>query len=349
MSETRTPITLLTGFLGAGKSSLLNVILANPGKEKIAVIINEYGEVGLDQDLVDAPDDEVMMLESGCICCTIRDDLEHTIYDLIARRDAGELTFSRIVIETTGLADPAPIQQILVTNKGLRKIAFLDGIVTLVDCMNGARTLDRQFEAVSQVVMADLVLLTKADIAQVAQVQALRARLETLNAKAKIRDVKRARENPALLWGCAGFRPDITAAQAVNWLAMPGEAATVDPLANLSGLAPAQSVDRPVISAHDGQIKTASIVIEHPLDRTKLETWLKELLAMRGEDILRVKGLVFLKEKEEPMVFHAVQNVFEGPLRMENWSGGIRHSKVVIIARNLSETRLKRTLGKLAS
>ncbi|MEM6406782.1 MAG: GTP-binding protein [Pseudomonadota bacterium] len=347
MSETRIPITLLTGFLGAGKSSLLNVILAKPGDEKIAVIINEFGEVGLDQDLVHAPDDEVRLLESGCICCTIRDDLEHTIYDLIARRDAGELSFTRIVIETTGIADPGPIQQTLVTNRALRGVAYLDGIVALVDCVNGARTLASQFEAVSQVVMADLVLLTKADIAQAHEVSALRAQLETLNAKARIKNVNRARETPAILWGCAGFREDMSASRAVDWLKLPGEGAAVAAIDNLSGLMP-QPSSEPLASAHAAQLNSASIVIEHPLDRSVLESWIKELLALRGDDILRVKGLVFLENKEEPMVFHAVQNVFEGPLRLKNWTGTVRHSKVVIIARNMSATRLRRTLDKLA-
>jgi G3E family GTPase len=162
--DPRIPVTLLTGFLGAGKTTVLNAILGSAQGPKIAVIVNEFGEAGLDHDLIEVVDEGVILVQSGCLCCSLRGDLVRTLHDLMDRRVADDIAFDRVVIETTGLADPAPILQTLQVNQALSRRFRMDGTVTVADAATGSDTLDRQFEAVSQVAMADLIVLTKTDL-----------------------------------------------------------------------------------------------------------------------------------------------------------------------------------------
>ncbi|MEL7115573.1 MAG: GTP-binding protein [Pseudomonadota bacterium] len=342
MSETRVPVTLLTGFLGAGKSTFLNAILARAEAGKIAVIVNEYGDVGLDHDLIEATREHVTLLASGCVCCTIRGDLARTLPDLIARRDWGDFDFTRIVIETTGLADPAPIQRTLVTDPELAKCAYLDGIVTLADCVAGPRTLDAHFEAISQAAMADLILLTKTDLVSEDETAAFRSRLARLNTAAKIKVAAEVAKTPEVLWGCSAMRRGVTMADARAWIAPPP---SVDPLANLSGLAPGPQA--PLATHHDGRITTASVVLEAPLKRRALGEWLRDLSTLYGEKILRMKGIVFLEGEAAPTVFHAVQHVFDAPVPLTTWTGGDTTSRVVIIARDVPAAVLQERLAQL--
>lgn len=346
MTDSRLPVTLLTGFLGAGKSTLLNKILSQTGKEKIAVIVNEFGEVGLDHDLIEATDEEVVLLSSGCLCCSMRDDLSKTLADLIERRTRGTLEFDRVVIETTGLADPAPIRQTLLRDYYLARATRMDGVVTMVDASNGKATLDAQFEAVSQAATADLLLISKTDIATPKATSALRRRLEKLNPTAEILNVAEAVEDPKRLWGLSALRRNADATQALNWLTRaPSEAAPSDPLVNLSGFAPTKLVRK--FSPHDARIESASITLEMPLEDTVFDHWLDTLVALKGPDLLRVKGIVFLKGLKTPFVFHGVQHIFDRPEPLNNWPDGDTTSRIVVIARDMTNPELQRSLDML--
>lgn len=345
MKEERTPVTILTGFLGAGKSTLLNKVLGQESGDRIAVIVNEFGAVGLDHELVEASDENTTMLASGCVCCTIRQDLANTIADLHAKRDRNELLFDRIVIETTGLADPAPIQRTLVTDPSLATDVVLDGIVTLVDAVHGATTLDTQFEAVSQAAMADLIVLTKTDLAGMSQISAIRSRVEALNGTAKILDA-RAMDTRAF-WGCSAVRKGATVDEAFLWIAEPTPDLPANLLGSLTGFGSSGHSKTSVVSAHGSKINTASITLDKPLDRRKLATWLRDLTALRGNDLLRTKGIVFLEGEKAPQVFHGVQHTFDKPVPLTGWAGKDRLSRIVIIARDTSASRLRRILEKL--
>lgn len=347
LQEERTPINVVTGFLGAGKSTLLNKIIAQEGPSRIAVIINEFGDVGLDQELVETSEEHVVLLSSGCVCCTIRDDLSKTISELHAKRKRGEVRFDRVVIETTGLADPAPIQRTLVSDPTLVQQVYLDGIVTLVDAVHGVKTLDSQFEAVSQAAMADLIVLTKKDLASQSQVDVIRSRLEKLNGRAKIIDA--ADVDAGMLWGCSAVRKGASVDDALLWIAEPTPEGTKDPLGNLSGLGSFTASAPKVVSAHGTKINTASIVLDTPLDRRKLAAWLQELTRLRGDYLLRTKGIVFLKDEDAPQVFHGVQHTFDRPVPLIGWAGKDRLSRIVIIARDISGSRLRRILDKLVT
>ena len=186
ISDQRIPVTILTGFLGAGKTTLLKSILTKSVSERIAVIINEFGDVGLDHELVEFVEDEVVLMASGCLCCSLRGDLSRTIINLLEEKTKGKLGFERIVIETTGLADPGPILQTFLMDSNLAKTVRMDGVITVVDAANGPTTLDSNFEAVSQIAMADLIIMSKTDIVSENIIASFRKRLNSLNPTAKV-------------------------------------------------------------------------------------------------------------------------------------------------------------------
>ncbi|WP_372571625.1 CobW family GTP-binding protein [Ruegeria jejuensis] len=345
ITDRRIPVTVLTGFLGAGKTTLLNAVLSESSTGKIAVIVNEFGEAGLDHDLIESVEDEIVLMQSGCLCCSIRGDLSGTIADLIERRDDGVLRFERIVIETTGLADPGPILQTLLVDPELARATRMDGLVTVVDAANGPATLDAQFEAVSQVAMADLILLSKTDLVPPAAADALALRLSGLNPTAQIERPVGGRFKLNKLWGLSGLRKDISPKDAIAWTtpALPPE---FDPLGNLSGLSGPKASPM-AMPPHDKRISSASIVLDAPLKDAAFDLWLDSLIALKGPDILRVKGIVFLNGIETPFVFHGVQHIFDPPVPMKNWEGDDRRSRIVVIARDLGRPELQRSLDML--
>ena len=344
MTDSRIPVTLLTGFLGAGKTTLLNAVLSDESSGRIAVIVNEFGEAGLDHDLIESSRDEIVLMQSGCLCCSVRGDLARTIADLIARKDAGELEFERVVIETTGLADPGPILQTLLVDPYLARATRMDGVITVVDAVSGPATLDAQFEAVSQVAMADLIVMSKADLAAPDDVLAFTARLKGLNAGVRILQSVRGEGAPGHIWGLSGLRHSAAPADVLAWTS--GADSAPDPLGNLSGLSLSEPTALPV-SQHDTRIGTASVVLDVRIPVEAFDYWLDTLIRLRGPDILRVKGIVFLDGIELPFVFHGVQHIFDPPVPLRDWPHENCQSRIVVIARDISRPELQRSLDIL--
>lgn len=341
------PVTLLTGFLGAGKTTLLNQLLAVSTSEPTAVIVNEFGEVGLDHDLIEKVDGDVMLMSSGCLCCSIRGDLSDTFVKLLARRDEGMLNFGRIVIETTGLADPGPILQTLLVDPFLARNTRMDGVVTVVDAVNGPATLDAQFEAVSQVAVADLIVLTKTDLVSEASDKAVTERLRGLNPTADIVRPSDRDFGPKSLRNLTSMRENARQQDAISWTT---PKVANDPLGNLSGLM-STSNTKPVTTSefrrHDTDISSVSIVLDEALHDAVFDKWFDTLIAYKGRDVLRVKGILFLEGIESPFAFHGVQHVFDPPVPLKNWTGKDRRTRIVLIGRNLNRPEIQQSLDML--
>lgn len=346
----RIPVTLLTGFLGAGKTTLLNHLIRDPDAGRIAVIMNEFGEVGLDHDLIEESTEETILMQSGCLCCTIRGDLLKTLGKLVARRDQGELDFNRVVIETTGIADPGPILHSLVVDNIVAPHFRMDGVVTLADAATGARTLDMQFEAVHQIAMADLVILSKTDLVTAKEISRFETRIDGINGTARRIRAQHGAIPSGALFGLSAMRPSVTSNDLSAWLGL--DQPKADPLAGLSGFAskkPAEPVALPLTGGnahalHDHRIVSASIEVPDPIPANVFDFWLDTLIALKGPDILRMKGIVLVEDMEWPFVFHGVQHIFDAPVPLKTWCGKSATSRVVVIARDMTEEELATSL-----
>ncbi len=332
MRREKIPVTVLTGFLGAGKTTLLNRLLKAPELAGCAVLINEFGEIGLDHLLVDKLDDDVVLLNAGCLCCTVRGDLVRALRDLASRAEAGQ-EIRRVVIETTGLADPAPILQTLMSDPAVLSAYRLDGVVTLVDAAAGMATLDTQVEAVKQAAMADRLVLTKTDIAAPAAVAALRARLAALNPQAPLLGADAA---PAALLDAGDFTTQGRIPEVAAWLEREAHRHHHhhhhDP------------------NRHDAGIEACGFVFDEPLPWQGVATWLEMLALTRGESILRVKGLLNIAGEDRPVVVHGVQHVFHPPLMLAAWPQDHDHrSRLTLVLRNLPRQVVEEGLSAFVS
>ena len=314
-AEPAIPVSVLTGFLGSGKTTLLSHLLRQPELSRAAVIINEFGEIGLDHELVEASEDSFIALTTGCLCCKVRSDLTETLHDLLRRRDAGALPqkFDHIVIDTSGLAYPAPILHALMTHARPAERVTLGSVVTTVDAVAGEGTLDREAVSRKQVAVADRIVVSKLDLAG-GDAAALLRRVAALNPGAPTLRAVRGRIEAASLFAdprrSAG--PEIDA-----WL---GDAAA-------HGHA-----------HHDGEIRAFAVVRAAPIRAVALTLFLEALAEHCGADLLRLKGIVNIAESpERPAVIHGVQHVFHAPAWLERWPSADRTSRMVFITRRIPQ------------
>lgn len=351
-SHSRIPVTLLTGFLGAGKTTLLNQLIRDPSAGRIAVIMNELGDVGLDHDLIEESTEETVLMQSGCICCTYRGDISKTLGRLMVRKNRGLLSFDRVVIETTGIADPGPIIHTLVIDRVISPDFYLDGVITLADAATGPSTLDHHEEAVQQVAMADLIVVSKPDLVNTKSLTSFETRLQNINKTAKRIRAKHGALDISALFGLSAMRNDVSTSDVADWLGTSPPAP--DPLAGLSGFGAAQTPKVDFFDAaaaphshHDDRIASASIEIDEPIPGGLFDFWLEKLISAKGPNILRLKGIVYIKDMEWPFVFHGVQHIFDAPVPLETLSGEETRSRIVIIARDISEEDLAESLKML--
>lgn len=362
MSDTtpklRLPVSVLTGFLGSGKTTLLQHLLRHPDMGRTAVVINEFGEVGLDHLLVAKASENMVVMDGGCLCCTIRGDLVDTLKDLFLKRVRGDVPeFDRVVIETTGLADPAPVIHTLMTDPLLAARFRLDGVVATVDAVHGMAQLDQQPESVKQAAVADRIVLTKTDAATSVATLALCRRLAEINPAAPIIPAAFGQVAPKALFDAGLFNPETKTPDVRRWLKEEayraaghkhehghehghdhGDHSNCD---HEHGHCDHDHGDHGHhhhdANRHDDRIRAYCLVEEAPVPWNRFVDFMEALINDYGEQILRIKGLLNVVESDGPVVVHGVQHMFHPPVRLEEWPGDDRRSKLVFITRDVDD------------
>jgi len=325
------PLTVLTGFLGAGKTTLLNRLLKDEALAGTAVVINEFGDVALDHLLVEYVGDNMVLLQSGCLCCTMRGDLVDALETLLRDLDNRRCTFRRVLLETTGLADPAPVLHTAMAHPYLLLRYRLDGVVAVVDAVNGEATLDAHAEAVKQAAMADRLVLTKTDIAGAAQIERLTARLRALNPAAPILDAAQGETAPARLLNAGLYDPGRKIPDVKKWLAAEAYADAHD-----------HHHHHHDVNRHDEHIGSFVLTADAPIPAGTLDMFIELLRARHGDRLLRMKGIVQLAEMPDtPVVVHGVQHVFHPTARLERWPDDDHRTRLVFITRDLPERTVR--------
>jgi G3E family GTPase len=332
------PVTLITGFLGSGKTTLISKLLLHPQMRRVAVVINEVGEIGIDHDLVTMSSENITLLANGCICCSVRTDLQETLRDLFAQRRVGEVfDFDRVIVETTGLADPAPVVQTLASDTLLAAHYRLDGLITLVDGVHGVGQIRQQTEAVKQIAIADKILVTKTDLAETtnassagdAGLETLHDLIRALNAQAPIEHIRNGEVEPSALIDL-GLS---TSRAGDNTLRFLGEALDGEGLNNENSSSPHGRYLGQRSASHDTSVRTLSLRFKQPFQWASFTAALELLATLRGPDLLRVKGIVNVDG--EPVVVQGVQHIFDTPVKMDKWPSADTDSRMVFITRNI--------------
>jgi G3E family GTPase len=333
----QTPVTVLTGYLGAGKTTLLNRILSEEHGKKYAVIVNEFGEIGIDNDLVVGADEEVFEMNNGCVCCTVRGDLIRVVQGLMKRKGG----FDGIVIETTGLADPGPVAQTFFVDAEVREKAKLDSVTTVVDAKHIHLRLDDSREAREQIAFADQIVLNKTDLVGEAELAAIEARLRRLNPLAPIHRAQRSNVPLEAILGRGGFDLDRILELEPEFL---------NPAHGEAGHVHDDDCEHDDHDGHDhhhhdhthdDDIKGVALRLDQPVDPNKVTNWLNDLLARQGPDILRAKGILDVKGEDRRLVFQAVHMILEGDFQRPWGLEETRWSRAVFIGRNLDRAALK--------
>ncbi|MBO6756854.1 MAG: GTP-binding protein [Roseibium sp.] len=347
------PLSIITGFLGSGKTTLLNRILTDPAMADTAVIINEFGEIGLDHLLVDQASDGILELSSGCLCCTIRGDLVTTLENLLRRLDNGRMDrLARVVIETTGLADPAPILHTVMLHPYLVLRYRLESVVTLVDAVNGLATLDEHEEARRQAAVADRIVLTKTDLLygpDLKTVEPLADRLSALNPGARRLNAQAGEAAPGRLFDAGLYDPDSKIPDVAKWLNAEAFAADHDRHYHHDhgghhhhdhDHAHGHGHD---VNRHDDKIRAFTLSTDRPIAASALEMFLDLLRSAHGPKLLRMKGVVQLAEDpDRPVVIHGVQHVFHPPATLDRWPDADRRTRMVFITYDLPESFVRK-------
>jgi len=334
------PVSVLTGFLGAGKTTLLNFLLTDPMLAKAAVIVNEFGEIGVDHLLVEKADGNIVEMSSGCLCCTFRGDLVDTLHDLLGRRDRGDvMPFDRVVIETTGLADPAPVLHTLMSELMLLSRMRLEGVITVVDGVNGPATLDEHSEAVKQVAVADRIVLTKLDLLSGRegedQLFALIARLRKLNPAARLLATHRDEATAARLFNTGLYDPETKSLDVKGWL-------KAEAYAGRGNHHHDRHHDHHDVTRHDDRIRSFSLTEERAIGPDALEMFIDLMRSFHGPNMLRMKGIVKLADDpSRPIVLHGVQHVFHPPVRLRAWPDDDRRSRLVFIVKDIERSAIE--------
>jgi len=340
-----TPVNLITGFLGSGKTTLLQRLLLDPALADTAVLINEFGEVGLDHHLLGRIDETTVLLQSGCLCCTIRGELSEAIKDLHSKRERGEIpVFRRLVVESTGLADPFPILSTVHADPVLKHHFRLGNVITTVDAVNGMDQLRRQPESVKQVAVADRLVVTKTDIAEREAIENLLADIRQLNPAAP-------------LWRSAEEEVNAEALLAQNLFDLPTRTDMAHRWFDAEIGVAARNHDRDRLDSrghayphihdpnrHGADIEAFSLVFDEPLDWTMFGIWLSMLLNRHGDAVLRVKGILNVAGSETPVAIHGVQHLVHPPVHMEAWPSDERRSRLVFIVKGLDPAAIRRSL-----
>jgi G3E family GTPase len=312
----RIPVSVVTGFLGSGKTTLINKLLKRPDMNRVAVIVNEFGEQSIDHDLVQVSSEQMMLLNNGCLCCVLRGDLQETLRDLFVQRRTGAIIdFERVVIETTGLADPAPVMQTLMTDPMLQAQYRLDCVVTLVDAVNGLQQIETMSEPVKQAALADRIVITKTDLVDEPAIAALEERLRDLNPQAPIRRALNGEIELAFLIDVGLRNTKGKLEEVERWMgdAEHGEHG----------------------HRHDERVKSFSLRYSEPFSWAAFSQCLELLTALRGPDLLRVKGLVNVAGHQGPLIVQGVQHLFHPPVELEAWPSEDHSTRIVFITRGI--------------
>jgi G3E family GTPase len=339
------PVTLITGFLGSGKTTLISKLVKHPDMNRVAVVINEIGEIGIDHDLVTMSSENITLLANGCICCSVRTDMQETLRELFAQRRAGLMAdFDRVIVETTGLADPAPVVQTLVSDTLLAAQYRLDGVVTLVDAVHGLHQLEHQPEAVKQIALADRVFITKSDMVSATasphagdaksapHLKAIKAAVQAINPNAGVSLIINGEVEPSALTNL-GLASARASAATLSFL---GESLNPSNEADHTGAqtAPGERYLGTRAPLHDPNITTVSLRFETPFTWASFSSALDLLATLRGPDLLRVKGIVNVEG--QPVVVQGVQHIFHPPVHLDRWPNDDTHTRMVFITRKIS-------------
>ena len=321
------PVNVVTGFLGSGKTTLLRRLLASPHLKNVAVMVNEFGEVGLDHNLLSSVTEGILLLENGCVCCAIRGDLQGALHNLFDQRERGDMPpFDRVVIETSGLADPVPIAYTVLIEPVLQHHFRLGNVITVVDAVNGLSQLDTFPESVKQAAVADRIVITKTDLCDETDVAVLKRRLTELNRGSPI---YLAADNIAaeLLLIEDAFDNEAKADEVERWLAG------------------AEPDDDPTHHDHTHGVSSFCLLFDRPLDWTAFGIWMTMLLNRHGERVLRVKGMLSVIGMDAPVVINGVQHVVHPPTHLERWPDADRRSRIVFVVRDISRAEIESSLA----